>query len=111
MSVRGIRQGSDPGMRQALQPLALEAHAGVAPDGARVVLAHDVGEPRADEGHECAAGLGRGHRALLVERRAVVLGPIAVRLGHRGDAAGGARLGQALLVGGEHALAPSAGFG
>jgi len=97
-------------MRRNLQPLALEAHAGVAPDGALVVLAYDVGEPRADEGHEGASGLGRGHRELLVERRAVVLGQIAVSLGHRGDAAGGELPGQALLMGGEHALAPSAGF-
>ena len=60
------------------------------------------------KGTKRGAGLGRGHRELLVERRAVVLGQITVRLSHRGDALSGELLGQALLVGGEHALAPPA---
>ena len=62
------------GLGGELEPTALEAHAVVSPDGALVVLAHDVGQARADEGHERAAGLRGGHRELLVERRAVVLG-------------------------------------
>ena len=98
------------GLSGNLQTFALEAHAVVPPDGALVVLAHDVGEPRADEGHERGAGLGRRHRELLVERLAVVLGEIAVGLAHRVDAVCGELLGQALLMGVEHALAPPPGF-
>ena len=62
------------------------------------------------KGTNGTAGFGRRHRELLVERRAVVLGEIAVRLGHRGDVVGGELLGQAVLMGGEHALAPPTCF-
>ena len=71
-----------------LQPLALEAHTVVPIDRALVVLAHDVGQSGADEGYEGRAGFGRRHRELLVERRPVVLGQIAVRVLHRVDAPG-----------------------
>ena len=99
------------GLGRNLQALALEAHAVVSPDGALVVLAQDVGQSGADEGHEGAARLGRRHRELLVDRRAVELGEIAVRLSHRGDAVCGELLGQAFLMGGKHAFAPPTCFG
>ena len=70
-----------------------------------MVLAHDVGQSGADRGHDGRAGLGGRRRERPVERRAVVLGKIAVYPLHGVDALGGELLGQAFPVGRDHALA------
>ena len=63
------------------------------------------------KGTNALPGSAAGTANSSVERRAVVLVEIAVRLGHRVDARRGEFLGQALVVGGEHALASPAGLG